>query len=150
MEKEINRLLNCLRIEYALLWLVCGITILLYELDILPQGILVDDARADYILQVSGILLAVGLIPLSLRLFNLSLTQYIRQLNLTEALKSYRRWNEVRICLLLTAALTNLSIYYWTLNTTGLLCAGMVFIASMFCIPGRQRMLHELDLQDKQ
>lgn len=150
MEKEITCLLNCLKIEYALLWIICALTILLYEFDILPQGILVGDTRADYILQVSGILLAIGLIPLSLRLFSLSLTKYIKQLALTEALKSYRRWNEVRIGLLLTAGLTNLSIYYWTLNTTGLLCAGMVFVASMFCIPGRERMLNELDLQDKQ
>lgn len=150
MEKEITCLLNCLKIEYALLWIICTLTVLLYELDVLPQGILVGDARTDYILQVSGILLAVGLIPLSLRLFSLSLTKYIKQLALAEALKSYRRWNEVRIGLLLTAGLTNLSIYYWTLNTTGLLCAGMVFVASMFCIPGRERMLNELDLQDKQ
>lgn len=150
MEKEINRLLNYLKIEYALLWIICILTVLLYEQDILPQGILTNDAHAGYILQVSGILLAVAFIPLSLRLFSLSLTKYIKQLALTEALKSYRRWNEVRISLLLVAALTNLSIYYWTLNTTGLLCSGMVFIASMFCIPGRQRILHELDLQEKQ
>lgn len=150
MEKEIKRLLNYLKAEYALLWIFCATTVFLYELDILPQGILVGDAQADYILQVTGILLTVGLIPLSLRLFSLSLTRYIKQLNLMDALKSYRRWNEVRISLLLVPALTNLSIYYWTMNTTGLLCAGMVLVASMFCIPGRERMLNELDLQDKQ
>ena len=95
-------------------------------MDILPQGIFVDDPRADYILQVVGILLTVGLIPVSLRLFSLSLTKYIKQLNLMDALKSYRRWNEVRIALLLVPALINLSIYYWTMNTTGLLCVGMI------------------------
>lgn len=132
------------------MWILCAATVLLYEMDILPQGIFVDDTRADYILQVVGILLTVGLIPVSLRLFSLSLTKYIKQLNLMDALKSYRRWNEVRIALLLVPALINLSIYYWTMNTTGLLCVGMVLIASMFCIPGRERMLNELDLQDKQ
>lgn len=150
MEKEMKRLLNCLKAEYALLWIFCAAAVFLYESDILPQGILVEDAQADYILQVTGILLTVGFIPLSLRLFSLSLTRYIKQLNLMDALKSYRRWNEVRIGLLLVPALTNLSIYYWTMNTTGLLCAGMVLVASMFCIPGRERMLNELDLQDKQ
>ena len=47
--------------------------VLLYEIDFLPQGALVEDAQADYVMQVTGILLAVGLI-FFLRLFSLSLT----------------------------------------------------------------------------
>ena len=66
---------------------------------------------------------------------------------LVEAVKSYRRWNEVRVCLLLVAALVNLSVYYWTMDTTGVLCAGMVLVASLFCVPGRERVVSELDLQ---
>ncbi|CCY90639.1 MULTISPECIES: hypothetical protein [unclassified Phocaeicola] len=150
MEKEIIRLLRCLKIEFALLWVLCIILIGLYECDILPQGVLADDVRTGYMLQVLGILLAVGLIPLSLRLFSLSLTKYVRVLPLLEALKSYRRWNEVRVCLLLVAALVNLSVYYWTMDTTGLLCAGMVLVASLFCVPGRERMMSELDLHNNE
>ena len=56
----------------------------LYEYDILPQGIFTDDVRTGYMLQVCGILLAVGLIPLSLRLFSLSLIKYVRTLPLVE------------------------------------------------------------------
>lgn len=147
MEKEIAQLLKCLKIEYALLWVLCLVLIVLYEYDILPQGIFTDDVCTGYMLQVCGILLAVGLIPLSLRLFSLSLTKYVRTLPLVEAVKSYRRWNEVRVCLLLVAALVNLSVYYWTMDTTGVLCAGMVLVASLFCIPGRERVVSELDLQ---
>lgn len=148
MEKEIIRLLRWLRLEYFLLWGMCILLVCLYEADILPQGIFVGDVQTGYILQVSGILLAVGLIPLALRLFSLSLTRYVRLLALTDALKSYRRWNEVRIGLLLVAALINFSVYYWTMDTTGLLCAGMVLVASLFCIPGYGRIVAELDLQD--
>ena len=147
MEKEIAQLLKCLKIEYALLWVLCLVLIVLYEYDILPQGIFTDDVRTGYMLQVCGTLLAVGLIPLSLRLFSLSLTKYVRTLPLVEAVKSYRRWNEVRVCLLLVAALVNLSVYYWTMDTTGVLCAGMVLVASLFCVPGRERVVSELDLQ---
>lgn len=50
MEKEMTRLLNYLKVEYFLLWILCAATVLLYEMDILPQGIFVDDPRADYIL----------------------------------------------------------------------------------------------------
>lgn len=148
MEKEIGRLLGCLRIEYGLFWIACLMLVVLYEWDILPQGVLAGDARMEYVLEVAGILMAVALIPLSLRLFSLSLTKYVRRLALEQALKSYRRWNEVRIALLAVPALLNLSVYYWTLDTTGLLCGGMVLVAALFCIPTRERLLDELDLHD--
>ena len=100
----------------------------------------------DYVLQTVGILLAVGLIPLSLRLFSLSLVKNVKQRSLPEALKSYRRWSEIRTGMLVVPVLVNLSFYYLTLNNTGVLCAMMALIASLFCVPTRKRMLDELDL----
>lgn len=147
MEKELNRLLRYLRMEYALLWIGVGLLVLLYETDCLPQGVLIEDAQANYAMQVAGILLAVSMIPISLRLFSLSLTRYVQHLSLPGALKSYRRWSEVRLALLFATALFNFSAYYCTLNTTGLLCGGMVLVASLFCVPGRERLLSELNLE---
>lgn len=148
MEKELKRLVRILKGEYALLWILTLLLAGLYECEILPQGLLAGNAQAEYIMQVASILLTVCLIPLSLRIFSLSLTRYVTGLPLPKALKSYRRWSEVRIALLLTASLINLSAYYWTMNTTGLLCAGMVIIASLFCIPSKERLLNELHLSD--
>ena len=132
MEKEIKRLLHCLQGEFILSWMLVLLLVVLYEADILPQGIMVGDVRMGYMLQSAGVLLAIGLIPVSLRLFSLSLTRYVRNLPLPEALKSYRRWSEVRLGLLLAPALFNLSVYYWTLDLTGLLCSGMLLVASLF------------------
>ena len=146
MEKEINRLLRWLQGEFILAWMLVLLLIALYETDVLPQGMMVGDVRMEYILQTAGILLAMGLIPVSLRLFSLSLTRYVKTMPLPEALKSYRRWSEVRLGLLLAPALFNLSVYYWTLDLTGMLCAGMLLVASLFCVPGRERLLMELDL----
>ena len=72
--------------------------------------------------------------------FELSLTRIIY------ALSSYRRWSEIRLGLLVVPILTNLSFYYLTLNTTGLFCAAMSLIASLFCVPTRKRIWNELDL----
>lgn len=146
MEKKIRQLLGCLQLEYALVWALPLLLVLLYETGAMAEGAYADDARMDYVLQTVGILLAVGLIPLSLRLFSLSLVKHVKQLSLPDALKSYRRWSEVRTGLLLVPVLVNLSFYYLTLNTTGVLCAMMALIASLFCIPTRRRMLDELDL----
>lgn len=148
MEKELKRLIRILKAEYALMWVLTVLLAALYECDILPQGLFAGDAQMEYIMQVTSILLTICLIPLSLRLFNLSLTRYVSLLPLPETLKSYRRWSEIRIALLLVLALIDLSAYYWTMNTTGLLCAGMTVIASLFCIPSKQRLLNELQLSD--
>jgi hypothetical protein len=80
-------------------------------------------------------------------MFSLSLTRYVRQLSLPEALVSYRRWCEIRLAMLLDPALFNLTVYYTTLDVTSLLCMGMLLVASLFCVPGRGRLMRELDLQ---
>lgn len=146
MEKKIKRLLQWLQLEYILVWILPLVLVVLYEAGVMTEGVYAGDARMDYILQTVGILLAVGLIPMSLRLFSLSLVKHVKQLSLPEALKSYRRWSEVRIGMLLVAILVNLSFYYLTMNNTGILCAVMALIASLFCIPTHKRMLDELDL----
>lgn len=148
MEKELKRLIRILKAEYALMWVLTVLLAALYECDILPQGLFAGDAQMEYIMQVTSILLTICLIPLSLRLFNLSLTRHIAALPLKNALKSYRRWSEIRIALLTVASLASLSAYYWTMDTTGLLCIGMTVIASLFCVPGKERLLSELNLSD--
>lgn len=147
MEKTINQLLRCLQIEYILFWVLVALTAILYETNVMPQGVFVDDSRTAYMLEVLGVLLAVGLIPLSLRLFSLSLVRCVKQRALADAIVSYRRWSEIRLALLLVPALLNLSVYYWTLETTGLLCAAMVMVGSLFCVPGKQRIMSELNLE---
>lgn len=149
MEKTIVRLLHILKIEYIAFWVLVTLTLVLYELDVLPQGGLVDDARTAYMLEVLGVLLAVCLIPFSLRLFSLSLVSCVEQRTLEAALISYRRWSEIRLALLLVPALVNLSVYYWTLETAGLLCTAMVLIASFFCVPGMKRLKAELSLDSE-
>ena len=143
MEKKIRQLLRYLQIEYVAVWVLPLLLVALYETGVMTEGAYAGDVRMDYVLQTVGILLAVGLIPLSLRLFSLSL---VKQRSLPEALKSYRRWSEIRTGMLVVPVLVNLSFYYLTLNNTGVLCAMMALIASLFCVPTRKRMLDELDL----
>lgn len=150
MKKKIKQLLQCLQAEYVSMWVLPLVLVTFYETGILTEGVYAGDVRMDYILQTVGILLAVGLIPLSLRLFGLSLVKRVKQLSLPEALKSYRRWSEIRIGMLLVPVLVNLSFYYLTMNTTSILCAMMALIASLFCIPTRKRMLDELDLVNEE
>ena len=146
MGNTFSRFLRCLMLEYIAFWAIVLSTVVLYELDVLPQGTLVEDVQTSYMMEVCGILLAVTLIPLSLRSFSLSLVRCVKQNVLEKAMVSYRRWSEIRLALLLVPAMVNLAVYYWTLDTTGLLCAAMVMVASLFCVPGMARLKSELNL----
>lgn len=148
MAEVIKQLLKRLKIEFVAVWCLVLLLVVCYEAGIFTEGVFVGDARMDYILTTIGILLTIVMIPLSLRLFNLNLVKRISKLSTFEALKSYRRWSEVRLALLLVAALLNMSIYYLTLNTTGLFCSLMALLATFFCIPTKERLLKELDLND--
>lgn len=149
MKAQINQLLKILRGMYLMLWILPILLCVLYETGILTDGIFCGDARMEYMLQTVCILLTICLIPLSLRLFNLNLVKHIKELPLEEALKSYRRWSEIRLLLLCVPVLLNTSFYYLTLNTTGVFCASMVLIASFFCLPTESRIINELDLPDE-
>lgn len=148
MVEEIKQLLKRLKIEFVVVWLLVLLLVVCYEVGILPEGLYVGNAKMDYILMTIGILLTIIMIPLSLRLFNFNLVKRISNLSTPEALKSYRRWSEIRLSLLLVAALLNMSFYYMTLNTTALFCSLMALLATLFCIPSKERLLKELDMED--
>lgn len=142
-------MLNVLKAEYFGLWVLPITLCLLYETGVFTEGIYTGDAQIEYIVQSVCILLTIGLIPLSLRLFSFNLVKCVKALPLMDALKSYRRWSEVRLCLLAVPAIIGVSFYYLTMNTTGVFCAGMALIASLFCVPSENRLKNELDLPDE-
>lgn len=146
--EEIKKLVLQQRIEYAVFWIVALGMAVCYESGILPDGIYAGDVRMEYYLETSGILLAMVIIPLSLKLFSLALVKRIRKLPLLRALRSYGRWSEFRLLMLAFVVLANLTVYYLTLNSIGGLCALMGLTASFFCWPSMKRVMNELDITD--
>jgi hypothetical protein len=47
------------------------------------------------------------------------------------------------------AALSNLVVYYLTLNQLSMFCALMAMVASLFCWPSSKRVLNELNLTEE-
>ena len=148
MKEQIKRILKLQVVGFILVWALPLIYALLHEMGVMPQGTLADDAQMEYIFQTMGILMTIVFIPFALRIFNLNLVKRIKELPLQQALKSYRIWSDVRLALLLVPALINLQFYYLTLDNTGLFCACMALIASLFCVPSENRIKNELDLQE--
>jgi hypothetical protein len=147
MNEKIDKLLATLKIEYSFFWIGSLSLIPLYESNIIQEGIYTDDVKIKYILYTVGILLSVILIPLALKLFSVSLVNRIRNLSIDDAMKSYRKWSEIRLGLLFIPAILNISFYYMTMDTTGILCASMALIASLFCVPDKKKILNELDIE---
>lgn len=151
MKERITTIVRVLKIEFGCVWAIALATAMAYEMEWLPEGVWVGDGRVCYAMQVTGILMAMGFIPFSLRLFRRALVRSLRHCATDdEKLVSYRRWSEVRLALLLVALVFNLCVYYQTLDNTGLLCAGMVLVASLFCVPGRNRLLSELGFDQEE
>lgn len=148
MKKQIDHLLRIQTGSFIALWACPILLVFLYEIGVLSEGAYTGDAQMEYIMQSTSILLTIGLIPFSLRLFSLNLVKRIKELPLAEALKSYRIWSDIRYCLLFVPAMLSMTFYYLTLNTTGLFCAAIALLASLFCVPSENRIKNELDLPE--
>ena len=148
MKKQIERILTLQKVMFAIVWIAPVLIVVLNETGVYQKGIYQGDAQMDYILQSISILLTMGLIIFALRMFNLNLVKRIKNLPLQEALKSYRIWCDVRLSLLFVPILLDFAFYYLTLNTTSLFCGLMALLATLFCVPSKNRIMNELDLPE--
>ncbi len=147
--KNIDQCIKGERIAYKLFWGIMVLTVVGFESGLFAEGLYAADARMEYLLQTVAILLAILLIPVSLKLFSWALTNRVRPLPLLEALKCYRRWSLIRLVMMGVAALSNLVVYYLTLNQLSMFCALMAMVASLFCWPSSKRILNELNLTEE-
>lgn len=146
MEELIQKSLIKLRMEYVVFWVVPFIIVLVSEYGVDWVGIYADNIRVAYFFETIGILLVASCVPLALKLFSWVLTKKIDVVSFPDALRLYSRWSSVRLGILELAVLVNIFTYYLTLSNTGLLCAFITLIASLFCIPGEKRLREELHI----
>ena len=149
MKEKIKRILLIQKSAFLGVWTAPLLLVVLYETGLYQKGIQAGNAQMEYVFQSVSILLTIGLIPFALRMFNLNLVTRIKELPLEQALKSYQKWSDVRLCLLFVPAILGVSFYYLTMNTTNLFCACMALIATLFCVPSENRIKNELDLPEE-
>ena len=135
MEEQIKRIVKSQKVQYISFWIIPLLLVLLGEAGVLPVGIKADNVRAVYVFET-----------LSLKLFSFVLTKKIDQLTFPVALSRYMLWGAVRLALLEFVVVFNLAGYYFTLSSTGALCALIGLTASFFCLPGEKRLRAELHI----
>lgn len=149
MEEKIKETVRILKRSHLVFWLIPVCWVVLGEIDVIPVGQLVDNVRVVYLLQATCILLAAICTPLSLKLFSLVLSRKIDTYTFPIALERYLLWSFVRLGLLELAVCVGLFSYYFTLNSTGALCALIGLTASFFCWPSEKRLREDLHIANE-
>lgn len=150
MEKNIQRLLLLLRVE-VLAVLTSVLCIFVFgQLDVIPNGLVEPKSQTEFVLNTIAVCFTLVGIPLALKLFQLNTTKALRRMNLDEALQSYHVWSLVRVSILEIAAVYGLVVYFFTMTTTGLLCA-LASLAILFvCWPSREKIDQYLQLNSSE
>lgn len=146
MEKEIKKTTAHVKVAFACFWMISILLVISGEMGSSWVGLYVGNISATYMAETITILLTASCVPISLKLFSWVLTRKINIAALPKALRLYALWSDIRLVLLSLPVLTGFFTYYMMLSTTGVLCAMIGLTASLFCLPGEERLRKELHI----
>ncbi len=141
---NIEKIVKRLTIEYTLLWILPAALALCYEMTWFMPGFATDNGTAAYLLECGAVLMTFALVPISLRMTGKFLQRILTGKAPQARYKSYLRWSETQLFLLTALLLTDISVYYATQRSLGILLAAVAGIASLFCIPSKEKVAHYL------
>ena len=100
----------------------------LYELDILPSGMLAGRPEDEFLSTISMELITIVFIPVALRLFK---TKDVEKRLEEGNIKAFRKWGLVRILMITVPLVLNTLLYYSFMNTT----FGYMALILLICLP---------------
>lgn len=104
------------------------IFVVLFELDLLPTGIMADDKQTEFLLTATMEIVSLGAAFLGLRLFKFKVVSK----NLIEQKeKAMWKWGMIRLLILEAPMVINTLLYYIFMNTT----FGYLAIILLLCLP---------------
>jgi len=106
--------------------------------------------QVRFYVNVVNILLVIMCVPLSMKLFSLNTQRSLLRMNKDEALQSYHQWSILRLVLLVVCALLGIIAYFMFTDSTGLLCAVISFVSTLFCIPSSRKVQEFLDTKQEE
>lgn len=148
MEK--NKVLNSLRINYAVSLVAALLVLLAFELDFIEKGALVKvvSSTAMYVMQVVTVMLTVILIPLAIKGFTRSLE---KAKGMPEAclINLFCKKSLQRIFLLFIVIIVNEFAYYGLGYDSALYCALLGLGSMIYSFPTRMVLEQYLAAEDK-
>lgn|SRR5574344_171144 len=100
----------------------------LYELDILPSGVLADRPQDEFLCTIAMELVTIVFIPIALRLFK---TKDVERRLGEGDIRTFKTWSIVRILMITVPLLMNTLLYYIFMNTT----FGYMALILLICLP---------------
>ena len=100
----------------------------LYELDMLPSGMLAGRPQDEFLSTISMELITIVFIPVALRLFK---TKDVEKRLEEGDIKAFRKWGLVRILMITVPLVLNTLLYYSFMNTT----FGYMALILLICLP---------------
>lgn len=100
----------------------------LYELDILPSGMLAGRPQDEFLSTISMELITIVFIPVALRLFK---TKDVEKRLEEGNIKAFRKWGLLRILMITVPLVLNTLLYYSFMNTT----FGYMALILLICLP---------------
>lgn len=100
----------------------------LYELDILPSGVLADRPQDEFLCTIAMELVTIVFIPIALRLFK---TKDVEKRLDEGDIRTFKTWSIVRILMITVPLLMNTLLYYIFMNTT----FGYMALILLICLP---------------
>ena len=100
----------------------------LYELDILPSGMMTGRPQDEFLSTISMELITIVFIPVALRLFK---TKDVEKRLEEGDIKAFRKWGFVRILMITVPLVLNTLLYYSFMNTT----FGYMALILLICLP---------------
>ncbi|MGP1537761.1 hypothetical protein [Bacteroides heparinolyticus] len=146
MEKEIKKTTAHVKVAFVCFWMISILLVISGEMGSSWVGLYVGNISATYMAETITILLTASCVPISLKLFSWVLTRKIDIAAFPKALRLYALWSDIRLVLLSLPVLTGFFTYYMMLSTTGVLCGMIGLTASLFCLPGEERLRKELHI----
>jgi hypothetical protein len=146
MEEQIKKTAARVRSAFAYFWILPILLVILGETGGDWVGMYAGNVRVTYLAETISILLVAINVPVSLKLFSWMLVRKIDTVSLPNALRLYLLWSSVRLILLAIPVLAGFFTYYMMLSNKGMLCALIALTASLFCLPGEERMRRELHI----
>ena len=150
MEEQIKQVVRRVKTTFVYFWLLPVLLIILGETGGDWVGMYAGDVRVTYFAETISILLVATCIPLSLKLFSWVLAKKIDAVAIQDALRLYALWCGMRLALLAIPVLAGFLTYYLLLSNTGVLCALIALTASLFCLPGEERLRKELHIEKEE
>ena len=123
-----KKTVNILRTLFIASVGIAVVVVALYELDILPTGVLADRLQDEFLCTIAMELVTIVFIPIALRLFKTK--DVDRRLDEGD-IKTFKTWSIVRILMITVPLLMNTLLYYIFMNTA----FGYMALILLICLP---------------